>query len=823
MAASLSVGGRGFLLRGRGPIWDKQSCAVDCCIVAGRLLDVGYTIADRGNATRFDWIQTLKHEEREYLKCIASDWESFGVEASKQHRNDFWTNGLHLKIGELTHATRVWNTCVQNMGQFCFTEVDAVSECQNCGKPAPPQHIKKQTCVSLDMNAQHSESLEQRHGEKISMGMALERYFGSTPRRCGACKDREGRAKRVQVIGKLPPRLTVQPGGQFGKMVVGTTSDKISFPYLSTKGEAKATYRWLGGIYFLETMKHFRVYWVDDHHGGQNKALKIYDGLDLLGCMYGRVPAHNSDEENCVPPQWAAGATILFYERMDYDALVKSGKDLCKFIDTKIPSVLEKICLDSSKRDADEESSKPTDTDIYSESQDPTQFKHPNLTTNEEDGEDYTGRVETAGAKDGDQQSNRSPPFDALFDDLHKPIYNQDITEAFAKWGVDYDKWLHVGNDDNQQGRNEQNEGKDGDEQVKDEQDQDVEDEDKQDEDKQDEDKQDEDKQDEDKQGEDEQDEDDEGEHEHNEEDHDEDQDGSETKPSNHEDDKPDSEPDEGDPKGGPPAAPDNDGSADQGDKSPKRPKTPPTNATPAQSPKSPSSPKTRGTFLSRFLPTSILGFMLPSPPPSPKEPAKRQTQAPSPPLSPKTLEQEGLFEPFLQEPFKESNIEVQPQCTTPSSTISPTHLRRTTPSPTPSPTHSNTPQYVEVVVPPTPIMTSFIKKVKARNQRTAKSNNLRTTTEPQRVSSRIQKLYASSVTRIPQMTPKNLRTAGSMGRKGLPGLRSSMAPAGVSAERQGRSLTVSSVSRGFKRSGSASSTGSSVASGGGRKKVKFA
>ncbi|KAI4164546.1 MAG: hypothetical protein LQ342_001859 [Letrouitia transgressa] len=809
MAASLSFGGRVFPLRGRGPVWDKQSCAVDCCIVAGRLLNVGFTIADRGNATRPDWIQTLKHEEREYLKCIASDWESLGVQASKQHRNDFWTNGLHLRIGELTHATRIWNTCVQNMGQFCFSEVDAVSECQNCGRPAPPQHIKKQTFVSLDLNAHHGESLKQRPGERLSLAMALEQYFGSTSRRCGACKDREGRTKRVQVIGKLPSRLTVQPGGQFGKMVVGTTSDKITFSYLSTMGESKATYRWLGGIYFLETMKHFRIYWVDDHSGDQNKVLKIYDGLDLLGCMYGRVPPHNGDEENCVPPQWAAGATILFYERMNCDALMKSREELCKFIDTKIPSVLEQICLGSSKRNFDEESPEPTDVDIHSKSQHSTQHKHQNLTSNENDNEDSARRIETTEAKDGDHESNRSPSFNSLFeDDLNRPRNDQDIAEDAANWEVDNDKWLHVGLDENEQGQTEQNE-----------------DEDKQGEDKQSEDEQGEDEPDEDEQGG-----DDEGEDEQNEEDHDEDHDGSQMKPSDHKDDKPDSESDEGGFTGGPPAAPDNDGSADQGDESPKRPKTPPPNSTPPQSPKSTSTPKTRGTLLSRFLPTSLFGFMLPSPPPSPKESAKRQTRAPSPPISPKMPAQEKRFEPFVQEPFKESVSEARPQRTALSSTSSPPHLRRTTPSPTPSPTHRETSHYVEVVIPPTPTITSFVKNVKTRNQRTVKTNELPKPTKPQRASSRIQKLYTSSTTRIPQMTPKNLRTAGSMGpfkalpagRKALPGLRSSAAAAGVSVERQGRSLMVSSVSTGLKRSSSASSTGSSVASGGGRKRIRF-
>ncbi|KAL9036572.1 MAG: hypothetical protein Q9214_006073, partial [Letrouitia sp. 1 TL-2023] len=465
MAASLSVGGRLVPLRGRGPIWDKQSCAVDCCIVAGRLLNIGFTIADRSIATRVDWIRTLKHEEREYLKCIASDWESLGVQTNMQHRNDLWTKGLHLRVGELTHATRVWNMCVQNMGQFCFSEVDAVSECQNCGRPAPPQRTKKQTFVSMDLNAQHGDFLEQRPGERLSMTMALDRYFGFTSRRCGACKDREGRVKRIQVIGKLPSRLTVQPGGQFGKMVVGTTSDKISFSYLSTKGESKATYRWLGGIYFLESRNHFRIYWVDDHSGGQNKALKIYDGLDLLGCMYGRVPPHNGDEENCVPPQWAAGATILFYERINYDALVKSGKELREFIDTKIPSVLEQIWLGSSKQYFYEEGPEPTDVEIHS---------------NEYYREDDARSVEIIEAKDGDHESNRSPSFDSLFDDgLHRPRNDQDIAEDVANEIFNNDILSHSGIHENEQGPNKQNEDEDGDEQV--EQGQDVEDEDEQD------------------------------------------------------------------------------------------------------------------------------------------------------------------------------------------------------------------------------------------------------------------------------------------------------------------------------------------------------
>ncbi|KAL9609247.1 MAG: hypothetical protein Q9167_005966 [Letrouitia subvulpina] len=808
MSASLSIGGRIFPLRGRGPVWDKQSCAVDCCIVAGRLLNVGSTIADRGIATQPDWLQTLEQEEREYLKCIASDWESLGVEASKQHRNEFWTNGLHLRIGAMAHATRVWNTCVQNMGQFCFSEVDVVSECQNCGKPAPPQNAKKQTFVSLDINAQHG---EQRPGEKLSMAMALDRYFGSTSRRCGACKDREGRTKRIQVTGSLPSRLIVQPGRQVGKMVIGTTSDKISFSYLSKKGESKATYRWLGGIYCLESLSHFRIYWVDDHSGGQNKALKVYDGLNLFGCMYGCVPPHNGDEENCVPPQWAAGATILFYERMNYDALVKSGKEVCKFIDTKIPSVLERIWLGSSKRNFDEESPEPTDVSIHGESQDAIQVNQPNLISDQNEGEDNVGRVGITETKDGDHESNRSPSFDSLFDDdINRPRNDQDVAEDVANDKVNDDRRRHVEGasvNKNKQGQNEHNE--------------DVEDENKQDGGDESEDKQNEEDEDEDEQ---------------NEEDHGEDHDGSGKGPSDHEDDKPDSEPDEGDSKGGPPASPDNDGSADQGDKSSKRLKTPPPNTTPPQSPKSPSAPKTRGTLLSRFLPTSLLGFMLPSPPPSPKTPAKRQTQTtpshleefsskvtgsrPSPPLSAKTPTRGPRFGTSFQAVSKESISQTHPRRKTPSSTASVTYPRRLTPSPTPSPTHSKTPKFVEVVIPPIPVISSFVDDVKTRNRSTVKSDNLPKITKPRRVSSRIQKSY-SSTTRIPQMTPKNLRTAGSMGPfKALPAGRNGLPS--VSVERQGRTLMVSSVGTGVKRSSSASSAGSSVASGGGGKRVRF-
>ncbi|KAL8739713.1 MAG: hypothetical protein Q9190_007510, partial [Brigantiaea leucoxantha] len=339
-AASLSSEGVRFPLRGRGSVWEKQSCAVDCCIVAGRLLNVGSTIADRGNLTRREWLQALKPEERNFMRCIALDWEQFTVESSKRHRNSFSTRSLHLKIGEMVHATSVWNLCTKRMGQFSFSEIDNLSKCRNCGRSAPQQATRSQTFVSLDLDTRRCDALKQPHEEKPSMSAVLQQYFGSTSRRCGSCKHREGRTKRAQIAGELPPRLVVQPGKSFGRLVSGVTSPKVFFTYLSENGEEEeATYRWLGGIYYLGRLKHFRVYWNDGSNGSQSNFLKIYDGNDLFGSIYGEVPPFGDDEENSVPPEWAAGATVLFYERINQGASERAGKDLSGFISEKIQDI----------------------------------------------------------------------------------------------------------------------------------------------------------------------------------------------------------------------------------------------------------------------------------------------------------------------------------------------------------------------------------------------------------------------------------------------------------------------------------------------------
>lgn len=69
--------GQPLAYRGRGPIWHKNSCAIDCCLVVARLLNLGITTADRGLLARDDWLNSLTPLERHFLQITGLPWENF--------------------------------------------------------------------------------------------------------------------------------------------------------------------------------------------------------------------------------------------------------------------------------------------------------------------------------------------------------------------------------------------------------------------------------------------------------------------------------------------------------------------------------------------------------------------------------------------------------------------------------------------------------------------------------------------------------------------------------------------------------------------------
>ncbi|KAL8867928.1 MAG: hypothetical protein Q9174_005338 [Haloplaca sp. 1 TL-2023] len=322
----LSDSGVPYPFRGHGPIWHQNSCSLDCCIVAARLLNVGLTEANTDEKPKEAWLNSLDKLPRAFIRLLSEPWESLDRQINIDTRHRFWNhelpqltpgkrNGVHF-----ASASRVWDLCTQQMGQFAFHSRDIYTDCQHCGSTAPDQIFQPQQSLSLDITKSQVDEIEEQHqGNNPTMAQLIEREFSTFPKRCGKCKAPAGRTRRREIQGDLPLRLVVVPGEFTKSLVTKATSNNVRFKYNSTHGEQTAAYRWLGGIYHAH--QHFRLYWTD-HKGNQRKIhIKVYDGLCASGAIVGGIPVPAANKDDRVPEYWSKSPVVLFYERISEDGV----------------------------------------------------------------------------------------------------------------------------------------------------------------------------------------------------------------------------------------------------------------------------------------------------------------------------------------------------------------------------------------------------------------------------------------------------------------------------------------------------------------------
>ncbi|KAL8729276.1 MAG: hypothetical protein Q9181_005067, partial [Wetmoreana brouardii] len=329
---SPNAGGKEYPYRGQGPIWDENSCHLDCCIVAARILNVGLTAADSGSKSRASWLQSLESVPLKFFELVTNDWESLDRQTNVDRRHRFWDDDLpQLVKGTLNRphfapASQVWELCTYQMGQFSFLARESLSSCHHCGAAPVPKSSANHQSLSLDVARSQIDELKQQLGPRPSIAELIGQELDPSQRRCGKCRALDGRTRRREILGDLPPRLVLVPGEVTQELLSRSTSDDVRFRYLSASGEEQATYRWLGGIY--HSKRHFRLYWIDDaeeYTRSPTSHVKIYDGMCASGAIIGgvAVPAGQRDEK--VPRHWSRGPVVLFYERLDKAALMKAA------------------------------------------------------------------------------------------------------------------------------------------------------------------------------------------------------------------------------------------------------------------------------------------------------------------------------------------------------------------------------------------------------------------------------------------------------------------------------------------------------------------
>ena len=353
--------------RGAGPVWYQNSCHVDCCIVAARLMSVGQVQADLPSSLEGGGQQQLTEFQMNFRDFLALPWERYSRKMNIKTRHDFLHNyyirrsELHKggSLGSMHAANDSWQVCAEGFGQFQYA-VYQETTCDKCSKKSPKPADVPRTGV-LEFNAPAIAYWKFRDRDNITQ--LFEKHFAPKVTRPCTMKGCKGQTVKTRIVdGELPQRLVIPtptiPNSKADQSpilkdrdIVGATSSLITVKYRSTPGQKTAHYRWLGGIY--EYNKHYRLYW-SDRSSGEGENLMMYDGLRLNGSILGGVPSHAP--RNAVPPPWSQGCDILFYERI-YPEKAQVKADTIR---TMIDDILEYEQLPGSKRkheDTTEESS----------------------------------------------------------------------------------------------------------------------------------------------------------------------------------------------------------------------------------------------------------------------------------------------------------------------------------------------------------------------------------------------------------------------------------------------------------------------------------
>ncbi|MCJ1383589.1 hypothetical protein MMC17_006703 [Xylographa soralifera] len=337
---TVSKAGSDYPYCGRGPISSEKlnSSAIDSCLVAARLLDVGRVAADTLGETIHGWKRTLDDFHQQCIQAIDEPWEIYTYDTSIRRRDDFYNDAIavyneivngdaldeSMTTGDVLVAARMWEAITSMASQFAFTTCRRTA-CALCFEmPVVSERLgrsEKQVVVNLD-------KLRLEAGAAPFMGDLLTTYFGQsnndvpTGHECSLWES-PGQivSQRLRLVtGRLPPRLVVRPPTEYPN-VRGATSDRITFRYSNfavQEVEVKAhriSYRWLGGIYKRKGKR--RVYWVDGDYSTSNRDVKFYDGERLCACIVGGFKPDQA--ESRVPAYWAEGTELLFYERLNKD------------------------------------------------------------------------------------------------------------------------------------------------------------------------------------------------------------------------------------------------------------------------------------------------------------------------------------------------------------------------------------------------------------------------------------------------------------------------------------------------------------------------
>ncbi|KAL9105428.1 MAG: hypothetical protein Q9227_009389 [Pyrenula ochraceoflavens] len=340
-----------YPLRGRGPVYSKNSCYVDSVMASCLLLKAGLTEADWGGND--DWDEQLPPIQKYFYDSLHKSWNFYEDPISQSERDAFRRfyvqhyNREASGKGCLTETERgspvaLWNYVTSSFGQFHFTTRKRTTRCACQGGKV----------VSLEPGARQRAYIEPSNSSEsnntASIESSFEQYFHRRSK-CPICKQETHLTEQV-VTDDLPLRLVSQAIPSDKAILRGHTSPGFSFKYPRALGAAAianskstsvqkmsfryetARYRWLGGIYGFRAntdMIHYVVIWGDDDRHGASSAqsqgksdnpyntVSFYDGIQLSGSIIGKCNVEHGNPSERVPPKFLQEVPpLLFYERI---------------------------------------------------------------------------------------------------------------------------------------------------------------------------------------------------------------------------------------------------------------------------------------------------------------------------------------------------------------------------------------------------------------------------------------------------------------------------------------------------------------------------
>ncbi|KAL4892758.1 hypothetical protein BDV59DRAFT_202499 [Aspergillus ambiguus] len=299
--------GQKYPYRGRGPVWNNNSAAIDCVIVAGRLLDAGSTVIDRA---RDGWSQNLTPVQRSFIEATDINWDTCSIELSWTLRDCFWdivaTHTQDVHVGRTGPLWTIWNAATSAFEQFSYVFDEEIVYCP-CMARDPMRIVRgRNSCVFPPARVDHT--------VPVRLQDVLSRVFApkylANCHRCGAPDIIDHR----RIFRQMPARLV---GSLDGTEAIQDHTVDMTFAYVDENGEDRiAVYRWLGGIYCLDD--HFRLFWTETKRGEPDAGtVAVYDSTMCNGAIVGGVSQAHPDDK--VPDVWWRGRPVplLFYERIE--------------------------------------------------------------------------------------------------------------------------------------------------------------------------------------------------------------------------------------------------------------------------------------------------------------------------------------------------------------------------------------------------------------------------------------------------------------------------------------------------------------------------